>query len=174
MEMQDILLAGYSGGAPIAKDMYDNLMVRSNNVISIINTVIICKGFFKPKSARSDPDLIRETWASLVKSDQLHYPVDSSSSISKIDTVNGIKVVVLRLQGITLPVLSQYGPLLRKLVMTLHVSCDNNEMYTCTHVPAATLRQRLLSGKYGVYTFQLDKVLSAVIGNCGKCLRTPH
>ena len=170
MEMQNNLLAGYCGGAIIAKDMYDSLMLRSNNVISIVNTVIICKGFLKPKSYRSNPDLVRETWASLVKSDQLHYPVDTTSS--KVDTVNEIKVVVLRLHGITLPILSQYGPLLRKMVLTLHVSCDNNEMYTCTHVPAATLRQRLLSGQFGVYTFQLDKVLSAVIGNCGRCLRT--
>ena len=164
------ILAGHQVVGVIDKTEYDSLMSRTNNVITIINIVYMC--LLTKHRNPSDEDrerLLGDAWCKIVKSDQQHYGVENSS---KVKTVNNLKVVVLRMQNVTLPVVSQHGPLVRKMLLTLHCSADNNGLLTVSHIIASTLRHRFLTGEFGLYAYSLDSCISSIIHNCGICLRS--
>ena len=120
--------------------------------------------------------IIQQSWALIVSSDQCHYPVANSDEVHE---VNKFLVVHIKLRGIALPVLSQHGPLLRKILLTKHISPDRNGggngktiRMTVMHVPAVTLRNKFLTGEFACYAFSLDQAIKTVISKCAVCIRT--
>lgn len=164
------ILAGRNADGIIEKSVYDTLMTKTNNVITIINVVYMCLlARYKHPTEKDREKLLGDAWCKIVSSDQQHYAVENSS---KVKTVNGLRVVVLRMQNVTIPVVSQHGPLVRKMLLTLHCSTDNNGLLTVSHIIASTLRHRFLTGEFGLYVYSLDACIGSIIHNCGVCLRS--
>ena len=164
------ILAGRNVNGIIEKSVYDTLMTKTNNVITIINVVYMCLlARYKHPTEKDRERLLGDAWCKIVSSDQQHYAVENSS---KVKMVNGLKVVVLRMQNVTIPVVSQHGPLVRKMLLTLHCSADNNGLLTVSHIIASTLRHRFLTGEFGLYVYSLDACIGSIIHNCGVCLRS--
>ena len=175
------ILRGINAPEPMTKEFYENFMMKSNNVVTLINSIVMMKraalrkkkGIVRPEDTEK---LIADSWSLIVSSDQTHFPAPASKEIHE---ENGFKVVYMALRGVVLPILSQEGPLLRKLLLTKHISPDNNgggvnkmHRMTVMHIPTNSLRNRFLSGEFACFSFSLDKAINVILSQCAVCIRT--
>ena len=179
------ILSGVTAPEPMSREFYGHFMMQSNNVITLINSLVLFKRkalqivLKREKRSLTDEDvesIIQQSWALIVSSDQHHFPVASSDETHK---VNKFLVVHVKLRGIALPVLSQHGPLLRKILLTKHISPDRNGggsdktiRMTVMHIPAVTLRNKFLTGEFACYAFSLDQAIKTIVSKCAVCIRT--
>ena len=175
------ILSGVTAPAPMSREFYGHFMMQSNNVITLINAIVLLKrralkvvrkreGKLSVLNEEDIESLIQQSWALIVSSDQHHFPVPRSDEVHE---VNKFLVVHVKLREIALPVLSQHGPLLRKILLTKHISPDRNGggngktiRMTVMHIPAVTLRNKFLTGEFACYAFSLDQAIKTVISKC--------
>ncbi len=140
---------------------------------TLLNILYMCRLLkHRDPSPELKEEVLADAWCSMVGSDQQHYPIENTS---RVNTVTGLKVVVLRMQNVTLPVVSQQGPLVRKMLLTLHCSTGNNGTLSVSHIIPSTLRHRFLTSEFGLYTFCLGECISSIVNNCGICpVRSGH
>ena len=153
----------------MSEDVYKRVTKRSNNVVKVMNFVLKLKEQFGTNSpllrkwreetgkTAEEPEVRRTpggVWSLLISCDQQIHPIKDRK---EVQIVNGFTVVALRLERLTLPVLSREGPLLEKIIATHHREQNGPGRLGNMHVPASVIRSKLFNSRYGVYCFKDDE-----------------
>ena len=85
---------------------------------------------------------------------------------------NDVMMLGLRCHGITLPLLDKDGPLMTRIVNTVHHQRTDVTKFPDQHTPMATMRNTILRSYFGVYCQSLDRCLHQMMSRCSGCLRT--
>ena len=156
--------------SPISKDLYYKLSERSFDVVKILNVVTIMLRW-RFKELTKD-ELILRAWRTLLVTDQKWSRPDISAVRPAVFSKNDVMMLGLRCHGITLPLLDKDGPLMTRIVNTVHHQRTDVTKFPDQHTPMATMRNTILRSYFGVYCQSLDRCLHQMMSKCSGCLRT--
>ena len=155
---------------PMSKELYFKLSERSFDVVKILNMVVVLMRW--RYKALSKDEVITRAWRALVMADQRWSPPDTSSVRPAVFTNHGVLMLGLRCHGMSLPLLDKDGPLMTRIVNTVHHQHTNVDKFPDQHFPMAAMRNTILRSRFGVYCQSLDKCLHQMMSKCSGCLRT--
>ena len=165
------LLEDFDHRSHLGKNLYDDLMNRTFNIVKIINMVILMLRM-NPKWKDSGDTLMQRVWAMLLLSDQLYYPADHSSLRGSMVRIKNIWLVALRPHNLMLPLLNASSPLMTRILYTVHRHPTDVDRFPDQHVPLGTLKNIVLRSFFGVYCTGLTKTITRMLSKCSRCLRT--
>ena len=155
---------------PMSKELYFRLSERSFDVVKILNIVMLMIRWLH-KTLTKD-EIILRGWRSLIVSDQKWCPPDTSAVRSAVFMKHGVMMLGLRCHGMALPLLNKDGPLMTRIVNTIHHQHTDVDKFPDQHIPMAVMRNTILRSRFGVYCQSLDRCLHQLMSRCSGCLRT--
>ena len=154
----------------LSKDLYDLLLNRTFNVLSILNTLI---KMLKLKHKQADTALLSElAWSKLVVSDQSYYKPNLGRLKNNVWRHGNFLVITLRAHGLVLPLLASDSPLLERTIETLHLQPTGFRKFPDAHISLQTLRRRVMASQFAVWSPNIDGTIKRKISRCPGCCRT--